>query len=179
MILLITPKKHDLITAAAQYFFNQNSSLKAEIALSNYDVNTFSSKGKEDDKGVAAKVNYAMQHQVFGNIKPGIVLQTDVGYEFVQDKFKPLETLRNVEFNRDWSLPFDAPAATENLINASLQIKDFQNNYVKYQFTNYNRSDNLMELEIQLKMRWILKDGILIINSISRISIAMYKLALM
>jgi hypothetical protein len=142
VVLLIPPKKHDIITTGAQYFFNKNSSLKAEVALSNYDVNTFSSKGKEDDKGVAAKVNYAMQQKVFGNIKPGIVLQTNIGYEYVEDKFKPIETLRNVEFNRDWSLPFDAPAATEKLIDASLQISDQQKNLLKYQFTNYNRSDN-------------------------------------
>ncbi len=142
VILLITPKKHDLITVAAQYFFNKNSSLKVETALSNYDVNTFSSKGKEGDKGVAAKVDYVMQHPVFRNIKPGITLQTHLGYEYVQDKFKPLETLRNVEFNRDWSLPFDAPPATENLVNGSLEINDIKNNFLKYQFTDYNRSDN-------------------------------------
>ena len=142
VILLIPPKKHDIITAAAQYFFTKNSSLKAEMALSNYDVNTFSSKGKEGNKGVAAKVNYAMQQKVFRNVKPGITLQANIGYQYVQDKFKPIETLRNVEFNRDWSLPFDAPAATENLMDASLQIGDQQNNFLKYQFTNYKRSDN-------------------------------------
>ncbi len=65
-----------------------------------------------------------------------------MGYEYVQDKFKPLETLRNVEFNSDWSLPFDAPAATENLVNGSLGISDIKNNFLKYEFTNYNRSDN-------------------------------------
>lgn len=142
VILLVPPKKHDLVSLAAQYFFNKNSSLKVETALSNYDVNTFSSKGEEGDKGVAAKVDYAMQHPVLGNIKPGIILTANVGYEYVQDKFKPLETLRNVEFNRDWSLPFDVPAATENLINGSLGISDKQNNFLRYEFTNYNRSDN-------------------------------------
>ena len=141
VILLVTPKKHDLITAAAEYVINKNSSLKAEMALSNYDVNTFSSKGKEADKGLAAKLNYVTQHKVLGGLKPGLILQADVGYEFVQDKFRPLETLRNVEFNRDWSLPFNAPAATENLVNASLQLKDQQDNFVKYQFTSYDRSD--------------------------------------
>ena len=142
VILLIPPKRHDLISAAAEYNFNKNSSLKVQTALSNYDVNTFSSKGKEGDKGVAAKVDYAMQHSIFEKVKPGISLQTHLGYEYVQDKFKPLETLRNVEFNRDWSLPFDAPAATEKLFDASLGISDKQNNFLKYQFTNYNRSDN-------------------------------------
>jgi len=142
VVLLIPPKKHNLISVAAQYFFNKNSSLKVETALSNYDVNTFSSKGKESDKGVATKVDYTMQHPVLRNIKRGISLQTHLGYEYVQDKFKPLETLRNVEFNRDWSLPFDAAPATENLVNASLGIADEQKNFLRYEFTRYNRSDN-------------------------------------
>lgn len=141
VILLITPKKHQLITAAAQYFFNEKSFIKAEMALSNYDVNTFSIKDKEENKGVAAKVDYVMQKDVFKNIKKGIVLQTQVGYEFVEDKFKPLETLRNVEFNRDWGLPFITTPASENIINASVQLNDGQVNFVKYQFTNYSRSD--------------------------------------
>ena len=151
VILLITPKKHQLITTAAQYFFNKNSSIKAEFALSNYDVNTFSSKDKQDNNGAAAKVDYVMQQPVLKNIKAGLTLQTTVGYEYVQDKFKPLETLRNVEFNRDWSLPFTAPAATENLINSSVQLSDDKNNFIKYQFTNYNRSDNYNGIRNQVE----------------------------
>jgi hypothetical protein len=142
VILLITPKKHQVITAAAQYFFNDKTSLKVEAALSNYDVNTFSEKDKQDDKGVAAKVDYTMLQNVFKRKDAGWKLQTDLGYEYVQDRFKPVETLRNVEFNRDWSLPFNAPSATENLINASLRLSDSKDNFLKYQFTNYDRSDN-------------------------------------
>lgn len=142
VILLITPKKHNLVTASAEYLFNANTSLKAQVAMSNYDVNTFSRKGKSDNTGNAAKINYTMQNQVFKGIKPGITLQTDLGYEYVQDRFKPLETLRNVEFNRDWSLPFNIAPATENLVDAGVQLKDQQNNFLRYHFTNYNRSDN-------------------------------------
>ena len=141
VILLITPKKHTLITAGAQYFINSKSSVNAEVAMSNYDVNTFSAKDKNENKGLATKVSYALKQSVFKNIKPGLELETNLGYEFVQDRFKPLETLRNVEFNRDWSIPYDAAAATENLINASLQLNDAKKNFVKYQFTNYDRSD--------------------------------------
>ncbi|HEY5463752.1 MAG TPA: hypothetical protein VIJ95_10895 [Hanamia sp.] len=141
VLLLIAPQRHVVLTAGAQYSFNAKSSLKAEVAMSNYDVNTFSLIDKGGDKGGAAKFDYVFKQNVLGNWKPGLTLQTDVGYELVQKDFTPIETLRNVEFNRDWSLPFDAPAATENLINASAQLSDPKNNLLKYQFTSYNRSD--------------------------------------
>ena len=67
VILLVTPKKHDLITAAAEYAITKNSSLKAEMALSNYDVNTFSSKNKEDNN---IKIKYKQ-------IKKSIIYRLD------------------------------------------------------------------------------------------------------
>ncbi|MEP6597645.1 MAG: hypothetical protein ABJA71_16945, partial [Ginsengibacter sp.] len=142
VILLITPKKHQLITAAAQYFISSKSFIKAEMALSNYDINTFSSKDKQDNKGIAAKLEYTMQQNILRNVKEGLTLQTTIGYEFVEDRFKPIERLRNVEFNRDWGLPFNAPVAAEHLITAATQLNDKQNNFVKYQFTNYIRNNN-------------------------------------
>jgi hypothetical protein len=158
VILLIPPKKHDLVSVAAQYYFNPNSSLKIETALSNYDVNTFSTKGNDEGKGVAAKVDYAIQHPLFRNLKEGISFKANVGYEYVQDKFKPLETLRNVEFNRDWSLPFDTPAATENLINASIEMNDLKNNYLRYGFTNYHRSDDFNGVRNAIENRMVIKE---------------------
>ncbi len=169
VILLITPKKQQLITAAAQYFFNPKSFIKGEVALSNYDVNTFSSKDKSSDNGIAAKFEYTSQQKVLRSFKDGLNLQTSVGYEFVEDKFKPLERLRNVEFNRDWSLPFDAPVATENLINGSLKLNDAKNNYIRYQLTSYNRSDNFngirnsIENEIMVK-GWKISDKFYVTN---------------
>ena len=106
VVLLVTPKKQQIITAAAQYFINEKSFIKAEMALSNYDVNTFSSKDKQDDNGVAGKLEYVMQKDILKNVKEGLTLQTALGYEFVQDHFRPVERLRIVEFNRNWGLPF-------------------------------------------------------------------------
>nr|MBA2250509.1 hypothetical protein [Chitinophagaceae bacterium] len=142
VILLVTPKKHQLISAVAEYALSTNSVLKTELALSNYDVNTFSRKDKGDDQGFAGKLQFANQSKILRSVKQGLILQTNVDYEFVQDKFRPLERLRNVEFNRDWSLPFDAPPATENLATVAFQVNDMHNNFLKYAITDYNRSDN-------------------------------------
>lgn len=142
VILLITPKKHQLISAAAEYQLSKNSSVKTEFALSNYDINTFSNKDKGNDNGVAAKIQFENKMNVLRSVKQGLTLHSHFGYEFVQDRFTPLERLRNVEFNRDWSLPYDAPAANENLIDASFEINDKKDNRLKYEVTDYNRSDN-------------------------------------
>ncbi|WP_235906453.1 hypothetical protein [Ginsengibacter hankyongi] len=142
VVLLVTPKKQQLITVGAQYFINDKSYIKTEVALSHYDPNTFSLLDKNQENGVAGKFEYTTQQNVLRNLQKDLTLQSSVIYEYVQDRFKPIERLRSVEFNRDWSLPFNAPAATENLITGSFQLHDGKNNYVHYELTNYNRSDN-------------------------------------
>ena len=141
-LLLATPKTHQLISTAVEFALSEHAKIRTEVALSNYDVNTFSSKNKGDNKGLAAKIQYSTENKVLQRYKAGLSLISQLDYEYVQDKFVPLERLRNVEFNRDWSLPFDAPAATEHLVSASMQLNDRDNNRVKYEVTDYNRSDN-------------------------------------
>ncbi|MEO7121289.1 MAG: hypothetical protein ABIY62_09330, partial [Ginsengibacter sp.] len=169
VILLVTPKKQQLISAGIQYFINDKSFVKAEMAISNYDVNTFSLKDKSADNGVAGKVEYSMQQAVLRSLKQGLTLHSDLTYEYVQDRFRPIERLRNVEFNRDWSLPFDAAPAAENLVTGTLQLNDAKNNYVKYQLTNYNRSDSFNgirnSIEHQMIMNgWKIADKFYITN---------------
>ncbi|MEP6615794.1 MAG: hypothetical protein ABJA57_04415 [Ginsengibacter sp.] len=139
--LLITPKKHQLISTAVEYN-SRRSIFRTELALSNNDINTFSRKDKGNDQGIAAKVHYQLDTRVLRSIRKNFNLLSQADYEFVQAKFRPLERLRNVEFNRDWSLPFDAPVANENLTDVSFQLSDSINNRLKYIFTNYNRSDH-------------------------------------
>ncbi|MEO7801485.1 MAG: hypothetical protein ABIR81_05775 [Ginsengibacter sp.] len=142
VILLVTPKKQQVITAGVQYLLTPKSLVKAELAMSRYDVNTFSFKDKKNDNGFAAKLQYSGENRVFNNRRKDLTLQTSFDYEFVQKEFRPVERLRNVEFNRDWSLPYDILLADEHLLNASAQIADKNDNHLKYAITTYNRNDN-------------------------------------
>ena len=139
-IILVAPKKQQLLNLGVDYAVNKNTSLMTEVAMSNYDVNTFSKKNNGDDAGFAAKV-------LLNNVKPlrskkEFKFITALDYEYVQYKFKPLERLRQVEFSRDWGLPLILNAATENIIRASGELKNRNNHSITYQFTNYHRSDN-------------------------------------
>jgi hypothetical protein len=139
-LILVTPKKQQLVNLGIDYAITKNTSLVTEVAMSNYDVNTFSKKDNGDDAGYAAKI-------LLNSVKPlrskkELKLITGLDYEYVQDKFKPLERLRQVEFSRDWGLPLVLSSATENIIKAFAQLKNKNNNSIAYQVTDYNRSDN-------------------------------------
>ena len=135
--ILVTPKKQQVVNLGVDYAINKNTLLKTEVAMSNYDVNTFSKKDGGDDIGWAAK----FQLNNSKKIRTSLALNTSLDYEYVQNKFKPLERLRYVEFSRDWGLPYNPQPATEHIFRTSAQLKS-EKNSVTYQFMNYNRSDD-------------------------------------
>jgi hypothetical protein len=139
VIILVAPKKQQLISIGTEYQIDKNNLLKTEFALSNYDVNTFSSKNGGDDVGAAARVQYT--NSVAINEAKKTFLISSIDYEHVQQKFKPLERLRFVEFSREWGLPLVLNPATENILRLSSQLKS-KSSSLTYQFMNYQRSDH-------------------------------------
>ena len=153
--ILITPKKQQLVSLGTDYQMNKNNNLKTEVAISNYDVNTYSSKNGGDDIGAAAKVQYS--NQILINQRKGLKLISTFDYEHVQQKFKPLERLRQVEFSREWGLPLVVQQATENIIRGGTQLRNKNNHGFGYQFMSYQRSDNYKGYQNSLQQSASLK----------------------
>ena len=172
VILLVTPKKRQLVTVATTYAINAKTRIKTEFAVSKYDVNLFSAKDKGNDDAVATKVQFIQEDKNIHLLKKALKLQTNIGFEYVQSRFSPLERLRNVEFNRDWSLPYTNAKADEKLSNAAFQLKDSLGNQFKYEIINYNRSDgfngfrHILSHYVSFK-GWRITDQISLTNSIS------------
>jgi hypothetical protein len=156
VIILVTPKKQQLMTVATDYKISNNAFLKTELALSNYDANTFSDKDDGDDAGIAAKVQFGNSSLIKSSGAKKTQLITNLDYEFVQGKFKPLERIRNVEFSRDWGLGLQPLPADEHIIRASARIQNAKNNSLSYQVMNYNRGDeyNGFQNNIQQLFNW-------------------------
>ena len=139
---LVTPKKLQVFSLGVNYAISNNTKISTELAMSNYDVNLFSGNDKGNDKGLAGKFSLEHDSKKIRLISKQLQLQSVAAFEFVQKKFKPLERLRNVEFLRDWSLPYETAPADEKISNLSLKLTDSKGSRISYGFTHYNRSDD-------------------------------------
>ncbi len=137
---LVTPKTQQVMTVGADYTPGKNTVLSAEVAKSHYDVNTLSSIDKANDNGYAAKFGFKNTLPVSSAAK-GLQLTTNLGYEYVQANFKPLERLRPVEFTRDWGMALNVGPATERLYNAGVMLSDKKQNSLRWDIARYLRSD--------------------------------------
>ncbi|HEX5025203.1 MAG TPA: hypothetical protein VFV68_08015, partial [Agriterribacter sp.] len=142
VILLVAPKKQKLLSMGADYAISGHTIVTTEMAVSSYDNNGFSSKDKSDDQGYAAKLVLTDNRQLKNSAADGLHLLSQLSYEWVQNRFRPIERLRTVEFYRGWGLPLnDVPAATENLFQAGVQLNSNNGNTLQFQFENYRRND--------------------------------------
>ncbi|MEI6945714.1 hypothetical protein V9K67_00840 [Paraflavisolibacter sp. H34] len=140
VMVLVAPKKQQLLTLGSDYTLNKNNRLQTEVALSNYDVNSFSSKDGGDDAGLAAKLQYENRVPLKG--PNALALATRLDLEHVNEKFRPLERLRQVEFSREWGLPLVVSPATENIFRFSTGLQNQAARGLTYGFTTYQRSDS-------------------------------------
>ncbi|GAO44560.1 hypothetical protein [Flavihumibacter petaseus] len=134
---LVTPKRQQVLTFGGDYQVDNRTLISADVGMSRYDINTFSTKGKGNDRGLAGRLQ--LKHVI--PISRGRRIQGDGSVEWVEHSFKPLERLRNVEFTRDWGLPLVVQPADETMFSAGLELGDDRNNKLRYQLTGYNRSD--------------------------------------
>ena len=100
VILLTTPKKKQLVTLGGDLNFIKNTVIKAEVALSNNDLNTFSPYDHLDNQGYGAQFSIKNKQK----IKDSLIMAIEGNYEFISHYFSPLERYRPVEFERDWNL---------------------------------------------------------------------------
>jgi len=96
---LVAPTKIQIATVLGKYNPSKKTAIDFEAGVSNNDLNLFSALDDNDNKGVAGKLNFKQrlfskkwQIDAFGN------------YQYVQQNFKTIERLFNIEFNRDWNL---------------------------------------------------------------------------
>lgn len=137
-LLLVTPKKRQLMAFGLESELGKYVTVAAEGATSDVDVNTFSSEDNGNNRDYAAQANLIFIKPIGKEQK----WQTfnKFGYEFKADNFSTIEQYRSVEFNRDWSLGFQDTVSNEHFSYAETRFKA-KNMLLGYRFSNFIRSD--------------------------------------
>ena len=151
---LVTPKKQQIITAGIRYRPSEKTEYYLEGAVSVSDQNLFSAKDKGDNDGKAVKALVKQQILTFGSRKDSMRLVTGISLEKIQESFKPIERLRNIEFLRDWSLPLDTRQEREDLNSAFLAMDSKNGKRLRYEVTSYKRSSYYSGLKHLMDVSW-------------------------
>lgn len=141
VILLVTPKKIEMTTFGGEYLFSEYSKISWEGAVSNNDINTFSSKDSKDNIGYAMKVK-SDNAILLSKEKEAWRLNIGAGYEFIDNYFKAIGPFRNIEFQRDWNISSIVFTSDQHAVSSYFGFEKSKIFDIKY-FVNY--LDNSVE----------------------------------
>ncbi len=155
VILLVSPKKKQLITFGGDTKFSTQTSANYEFAFSKNDLNTFSTKDKADDNGIA--LNVSVKHQFFNVKNNGFQLNSTVNYSFIDKNFSAIERFRSAEFEREWNTKDTKLTHNEHYAAVILNFKSKNNSVIQYNSELMNRGENLSafrnSVSTQLKIK--------------------------
>ncbi|MCB0754273.1 MAG: hypothetical protein KDB98_01680 [Flavobacteriales bacterium] len=152
---IITPKMNQLFTLGAEYRVARNGLISVEGALSNTDLNRFSSADNDDNLGYGVKVKY--DHVIPVGDTGKWAINTGVEFEHIDKNFRPIERFRTVEFERDWNLQNQNTFTDQYISSASLGFTRKEIADVKYTFrsflnqTQFEAYQNALEAKVKYK----------------------------
>lgn len=168
IILLVTPKKKQLITGIAEYKIGKNTLVHTEVAVSNEDLNTFSPYDKANNTAPAFKINFQNLTPLSKNKIPW-KLGSKINFEYTDADFKPIERFRSVEFSRDWNAKdLDGKAQQMSSVNLDLQKENI--GIINYSFSDfrakgfYNAQRNAMRMNLR-KNAWSTTGNVSLTNT--------------
>ena len=101
---IITPKKQQMLSSGFKWNYSKNNSIESEWALSNKDLNTFSTLSSNDNIGISNRTRWLNTKQ-FGESDSTALwtLKSKAEIEYLSASFNPIQQYRAVEFDRDWN----------------------------------------------------------------------------
>lgn len=110
---LVTPQKKQMVQVGLSRLVGKGSFLKANYALSNTDLNTFSQLDNDDNIGHGVQLAFSQRLEVGEN-------QSNVGFGADVHKttkgFRSIDRFREVEFERNWSIEAPLSGSDEQMI---------------------------------------------------------------
>lgn len=135
IIRLIAPTKIQMATLFGKYNPSGKTTVDFEGAISNNDLNLFSSKNDNDNQGLAGKIN--AKQRLFSRKWE---VDAFANYQFVQKEFRTIERLYTIEFDRDWNLT--NVSGNQSYLVSGLNFNLPQKGMLTYQFENLSFSNS-------------------------------------
>jgi hypothetical protein len=137
---LIAPNQQALYTVGGEFKLNKKSSILTEVALSNNDQNRFSNVDDGNNTGIAFYSQYRNSQNL--DREKNWLLDTQIGYEFLQENFKALNPYRNAEFTRDWNIGQQSKQRSqEHIGKAGFTLTRKNLGSLSYEFSGFLRGD--------------------------------------
>jgi hypothetical protein len=154
---LVAPNRQQLFTSGVEAGFSKNTTVRAEVALSNFDQNRLSPLNDGDNVGLAmttgirqvfefGKKPLSVQSPITNHQSPIWRFETEADYEFTQQKFKELNPYRPAEFTRDWNVNRGANdvatirrLSAEHLASTGFTLRSPRAGSLQYRFGGFFR----------------------------------------
>jgi hypothetical protein len=137
VVLIVTPKKRQMVTFASQQV-SATKEFYTELAMSTYDLNTFSPVDSRDDQGYAGSFGWKRRFKVTDSTEFTLNLK----YEYMSKYFTFIERYRPVEFERDWNLGWNSnrtPTADQHMVVSAFRFGSTKNKFITgYDFSAFN-----------------------------------------
>ncbi len=156
IIQLDAPNKLQLAIVKGSYKPTEKTTIGFELAGSNNDLNLFSNL--DDSNNTGGALHFDIAQQLFKTKKSNWTANISSGIDYVESKFRNIEGLYNIEFNRDWNLDFNfIPITNQSFVKNYIRISNTKNNVFNYgleylDFANqYTGIKHLLNIAFQYK----------------------------
>lgn len=142
---LPSPQKAQVFSTNAELLLN-NGKIGADISLSNYDLNLFSSKNNNENLGYAARI--------FGDktfTKNNWKGTPSIEFQHLSSQFHILDRINDVEFFNDFNLAKEFSQITQNRLIFNFLNEWKNNSFLNYQFNFLDEKDNYQGIKNDLK----------------------------
>ena len=151
VVLLITPKRKQMFTVGGDYKLNHSTKFIFEGAVTNNDVNTFSSTGNQNDVGGGFLVGFENRRKLSTDTVAPWFMQTKVTYENRTDNFERIQRYRSVEFDRDWNIRGQVLSGQQQVPTAQISVVKKGQGSLSYQFKSFIAGNSYKGLRHQLQ----------------------------
>lgn len=146
---LPSPQKSQVFSLNSEYLLKEGK-IGADISLSNYDLNLFSSKDSDQNIGYA--------YRIFGNksfTKNNWKGTPSFEYQYIDKQFHILDRINDVEFSRDFNLAQEFNKKTQNRFIFSFLNKWNNKSTLNYRINYLNEQNSYKGIKNDLDFGWI------------------------